>query len=1360
MIPSTINHLLVSENWTKIYQSYRNADFQSYDFDTLRRTMLNYLQENYPEDFNDYIDSSEYMALVDLIAYLGQNLSFRIDLNARENFLETAQRRDSVLRLASLISYNAKRNQAGNGFLKIMAVSTTDNVIDGNGNSLANRIVTWNDPTNSNWYQQFTTVMNSTMGGNFVFGRPSDSAVINGIQTEQYKINSTNQDIPIYGFSSNISGTQMNFEVVSSTFANSTFVYEEAPKPGNQFAYVYKNDNQGNASANTGFFVHFRQGALSRTSFNITAPVPNDIVGVNVNNINNTDTWLWDIDNQGTYNNLWTQVSSLTGNNIIYNSVSNDIKNIYAVTTRANDQVDLNFADGSFGNLPKGQYTFFYRQSNALTYTIKPQQLSNISITIPYQNKNGQSAQLTILCSLQNTVDNSSGPETTTQIKQKAPQTYYTQNRMITGEDYNIAPLSAGTDILKIKSINRLSSGISKYFDLVDVTGQYSSTNIFADDGIIYKQPVEENFEFSFVNDNEITGAILNQLAPVVRSKEMFNFYLDQYPRITSGNPRFTWNKATLNTNQSTGYFSSQGSALAVGGFTDNNLKYISPGTLIKFIAPNGQYFLPNNNLTFIADDTTKDYIWTKVVSVVGDGFNSGIGNLSNGIGPVTVTGNVPQDATIDQIIPVFDSSLSTALQQTMVSICLTTRNFGLSYNVDTRSWFIVSDNNLDLVNAFSLPFQGDTQSINRDNSWLIAFEWTGLNYRVRYRLLNYIFESVQETSFYVDNTNKNYDFVNDTVIKDRIDVLSINNNPSYISTITTLLNIPFTGSVIVNNTNTQALVTGTFKTNYQASGIVTTSTTTYINLTATAFYTPTVVVSVSTPVVPFTGTTITAAAAGTHFLTFSTLTNYVGADDLGAPTYYAINSGIAGAYSRVLLETYSGTVSIEIEQGLASNISTGSIITFIPITISQTITQSGPTTSLTWPLTGMTVTNITTNAPWSTADNTLYKAVNFSNITATVVAGALTTSGYVTATTSTTFTRAETHQSFSLGKDYPWQIDSAIIEPDGFINPNKVKISFYDTDDNGQINDPDAFDNIVQPFDTSTQTGYEYNFVFFKYLADGVRYILTNDNILSYPNSGFVDTPVNGQLYYFYESDINVVQEWNSSIVDYVLRPEYFAFYGRQGLKFHYIHNSGQERRIDPSKTNLIDIYILTQSYDTAYRTWLATRLGTEPTPPTSSSLEENFAASLEPIKSISDEIVFQPTRYKILFGNLSDTSLQATFKAVRSSSSSASDNDIKTRIISAIETFFSIDYWEFGQSFYFSELSTFVMNQLTPDITNFLIVPNNTGSFGSLYEVACQSNEIFINGATVNDIEVITALTASQLKTSGSIVTSSTGQ
>ena len=105
------NRLLVAEDWRKIYTAFQQADFKSYDFETIRRTMVSYLQENYPDDFNDFIESSEYVALLDLIAYLSQSLSFRIDLNARENFLETAERRNSILRLARLINYLAEEDK-------------------------------------------------------------------------------------------------------------------------------------------------------------------------------------------------------------------------------------------------------------------------------------------------------------------------------------------------------------------------------------------------------------------------------------------------------------------------------------------------------------------------------------------------------------------------------------------------------------------------------------------------------------------------------------------------------------------------------------------------------------------------------------------------------------------------------------------------------------------------------------------------------------------------------------------------------------------------------------------------------------------------------------------------------------------------------------------------------------------------------------------------------------------------------------------------------------------------------------------------------------------------------------------------
>ena len=120
------NNLFSAEDWQTIYRTFSQADFKAYDYDSIRDSMLNYIQINYPEDFNDYIASSEFIAIIDLLAFLGQSLAFRTDLNSRENFLDTAERRDSIIRLTKLINYRPKRNVPARGLLKITKIKTNE----------------------------------------------------------------------------------------------------------------------------------------------------------------------------------------------------------------------------------------------------------------------------------------------------------------------------------------------------------------------------------------------------------------------------------------------------------------------------------------------------------------------------------------------------------------------------------------------------------------------------------------------------------------------------------------------------------------------------------------------------------------------------------------------------------------------------------------------------------------------------------------------------------------------------------------------------------------------------------------------------------------------------------------------------------------------------------------------------------------------------------------------------------------------------------------------------------------------------------------------------------------------------------
>jgi hypothetical protein len=230
------------EDWKRIYQTYREADFQSYDFETLRKSFIDYIRLYYPENFNDYIESSEFVAILDLMAFMGQALAFRNDLNIRENFLDTAERRDSVVKLANLVSYTPKRNEPAQGYLKVFNISTTENVLDFNGVNLAGVTVNWNDATNPNWQEQFNVILNAALVDSQKFGKPASSKNILGVQTDEYTLNLVPGFLPVVPFTATVDGLSMTFEAVSSTTQDADFVYEPPPRPSSAFNVMFRND--------------------------------------------------------------------------------------------------------------------------------------------------------------------------------------------------------------------------------------------------------------------------------------------------------------------------------------------------------------------------------------------------------------------------------------------------------------------------------------------------------------------------------------------------------------------------------------------------------------------------------------------------------------------------------------------------------------------------------------------------------------------------------------------------------------------------------------------------------------------------------------------------------------------------------------------------------------------------------------------------------------------------------------------------------------------------------------------------------------------------------------------------------------
>jgi hypothetical protein len=132
-----------------------------------------------------------------------------------------------------------------------------------------------------------------------------------------------------------------------------------------------------------------------------------------------------------------------------------------------------------------------------------------------------------------------------------------------------------------------------------------------------------------------------------------------------------------------------------------------------------------------------------------------------------------------------------------------------------------------------------------------------------------------------------------------------------------------------------------------------------------------------------------------------------------------------------------------------------------------------------------------------------------------------------------------------------------------------------------------------------------------------------------------------------------------------------------------------------------------------------------------------------------VSDQIIWRPVKYKPLFGKRAAEEYRAKFKVVKVEGSSTSDGEIKSKVISAINRFFGISNWNFGDTFFASELQAYIHSTLPTIIGGVEIIPiNNEARFGNLQQIKCESDEIFISTASVNDIEIVKSFTETVLR------------
>ena len=1149
-------NLYGAEDWSMVYSSFKNAEFTSYDFDTLRDSMVNYMQVNYAEEFNDYIQNSEFIALLDLVAYVGQNLAFRMDLNARENILDTAEKRESVLRIARMLSYKPKRVRPAQGFLKVTSVITSDQIIDSTGLNLANKTVQWGSDTSELEYERFIRIMNAAFNDNNKFGTSVKRSINSdtGNIFEIYQFNNTNL-ITNYPINATVDGINLNFDLLPIDIDDAGYITQSEPDYANAFSLMYRNDGKGVGSTKTGFFFFSKQGYINSTIQYVSNPIANMVIDLpQTENISEEDYFVQTVDEYGSVLKTWTRVSSLDFSNIVVNNQSAVTKDLYEVVYSDNDITSIKFGDGTFTNIPTGYIRVWSRNAENSFIKVRAGEINNVIFDISYTNSNNQNQTLSLTLELQDNMITGLPAETLAEIKQNAPEAFYSKNRMVTGDDYNGFLPTLNNDVLIMKAENRTFSGHSRNVDLKDPTGKSRPLVEFGSDGYLYSDEYSKNFYIADDTSRRTVDLLDEYIENKLSDIGLLNFY---------------YGKLNLDGQEDT-----------------TNFNLVQMGKTVWYTI---LYFQMAETQEFNGSDTSEIRVSTIDTDNSWDNFdiNGGMLQIDNEL--------FSYKAIISTNDGVYKFTGVNRAQQGTIAAAHSASS--QVFKVYDYRW-ISAYNDLTSSNGYV------AESKNYSRPQKLGFTTSGA------------LRTVRPGSF--------------IKFEDRLGV----------HTWATVLDIKGDGLGIENSNYTH--------TGLLANGMGPLE----INKSITDN-------RVIRSVIPAFTRVFDETTRITLIEKLNDKKSFALKFDNQAPKWTVIPSNI----NIDLLNPFD-----------TSNDSTGWLI------------YVNRETS------GWTVTIRQLDYIFGSEELIRFYNINFAS----------TFNPSFQSVSKDTITVLGLNSQSQFVEKQTYRISGYYVYDDGYTDNSKVKVTPIDLDNDFLPDDPRHFLNIVENNQIAL---INYNEGDFSYIVPAA--LTTSEEILDR--------------------------------VD-----------GKMSLPFKWNHTVVADQTLNPSLTNIIDVYVLTKSYNEEYAIWKRknNKKTTAPLPSTTEELRSNFSGLLS-YKMMTDEIIFHPIKFKPLFGTLAAAEFQALFKVVKSPKSKLTDSEVKSKVITAIDTFFAPGNFGFGEIFYFTELAAYIHTSLNTDLNSVVIVPISTeGRFGTLFQIQPDRNEVVTSVASVNDIIVISEITDSNIR------------
>jgi len=89
-------------------KSKRDIKYLNRDFSNFRSQLINFSKRYFPDTFNDFSPSSPGMIFIEMASYVGDVMSFYLDNQIQENFLQYARQSNNIFELAYMFGYKPK----------------------------------------------------------------------------------------------------------------------------------------------------------------------------------------------------------------------------------------------------------------------------------------------------------------------------------------------------------------------------------------------------------------------------------------------------------------------------------------------------------------------------------------------------------------------------------------------------------------------------------------------------------------------------------------------------------------------------------------------------------------------------------------------------------------------------------------------------------------------------------------------------------------------------------------------------------------------------------------------------------------------------------------------------------------------------------------------------------------------------------------------------------------------------------------------------------------------------------------------------------------------------------------------------